>query len=172
MPIEGPLAFRANSWEGGKEVKSPLWPFEWAGAVVWAECKTCPSSEEGRLIPGFNHTCGIWATLDKDVVKRYVRDAGGVMYLVEALEDYVLHDSGYRASGAQVVGVVNTSFIADAPKLRAPTEDERSLNIRISAVGLSIMAAADKYRVPVIESDVALEMAKLAWLREGMPWPL
>ncbi len=172
MPIEGPLAFRANSWVDGKEVKSPLWPFEWAGAVVWAECKACPSNEEGHLIPGFNHTCGIWATLDKNVVRRYVRDAGGVMYLVEALDDYVLHDSGWRAGGAQVVGIVNTSFISEAPKLRSPTEDEKHLNIKISVVGLSIMAAADKYRVPVIESDVALEMAKLTWLREGMPWPL
>jgi hypothetical protein len=94
------------------------------------------------------------------------------MYLVEALDDYVLHDSGFRAGGAQIVGIVNTSFLADAPKLRAPTLDEKHLNIRISAVGLSIMAAADKYRVPVIESDVALEMAKIAWLREEMPWPL
>ncbi len=197
MPIEGPLAFRANSWEGGKEVSSPLWPFKWESPVVWAKCKNaqdylpvsldplleaipvdqipddlCCLDEDDHLIPGFAHTCGIWATLDDKVVKTYVKDAGGVMYLVEAIGHYVLHDSGWRAGGAQIVGIVNTSFLADAPKLRTPTEDERSLNIKISAVGLSIMAAADKYRVPVIESDVALEMALITWLREGMPWPL
>lgn len=172
MPVEGPLAFRANSWVGGKEVKSPAWPFEWAGPVVWAECKSCPKDEDGHLIPGFKHTCGIWATLDEDVVRGYVKDAGGVMYLVEAIGDYVLHESGFRSGGAQIVGIVNTSFISDASELRRPTEDEKHLNIKISTVGLSIMAAADKYRVPVIESDVALEMAKIAWLREVMPWPL
>jgi hypothetical protein len=100
------------------------------------------------------------------------------MYLVEAMDDYVLHVSGWRAGGAQIVGVINTSFV-DVPAVERiryvgnTAEDvEGHFKVSISPVALSIQAACDKYRVPLLDYSDALEMAKIVWSREGMAWPL
>ena len=193
MAILGPLAFRANKWHEGLKVASPLWrEFVWEQPLVWADCEhladpekyegaqddwdddeRCSYNKDLHIVPGRRHSCGIYATISRDTLMCYFKEATHVVYLVEAWGDYWLcqdrYSAGFRSSGAQIVHIVNTARYQR--KIHKMEHDGEFFERRINAQNISALAAAHKFNVSLIEWDVAIEMCQIMWAKAGMEWP-
>lgn len=179
MPVEGLLGFRTNRWnkdENGLQVTSPSYRrFEWTEGIVWAECSkddklTCVDDEDGHIIPHEDCLCGMYGTIDRKVLKYHARDARHVVFLCEAMGEAWVHSLGWRSSGALAVAIVNTGFKTWKINKMAELEDG-SRTREISNYHLSMFAAAEYFKLPIIEWDVALEMVKIQWQKFDLIWP-
>lgn len=177
MPIEGLLGFRANVWQQKEEdgtwiITSPdRKSFVWDDPVVQAECiylntrgydRSCHYDELGYLHPGPECRCGIYVTLSKATLSIYMRSRWHVTYLVEQLGGFVAcydnHLVGWRGGGAQIVAVVSWSEFQVRNALSMTPHE------------LGIVAAAEKFGVPILPYQHALEMAKIQWAKEDLEW--
>lgn len=186
MPVEGLLGFRVNRWhkeDNGLLVRSPSWrDFEWDKGIVWAKCEppkytrprvapTCDLDEEGHFIPGEFCRCGMYATISRKILAGYATDARSVVFLVEAMGEGWAYTEGWRSSGALAIAIVNTAFLTW--KINEMTELEDGSKQRdISNYHLSMFAASEFFKIPIIEWNVALEMIRIQWMKEGgLVWP-
>jgi len=182
MPIEGLLAFRANRWHQGRMISPIKWTFEWASEIAWAECSlatnrgylgelepdhpnydNCRLDIDGHVIPGPDHGCGIWGTLVKRVYMDYIKRDNSVLFLVEHLGSARPYTMGWRASGGQLIAVVNTT--RHKRKLHGFEQKEDCFERRIDPNNFSQLAAKQKFHIPIIELDVAINMIRQAWER-------
>lgn len=121
----GPLGIRVNQWtsiNGEIAMQSPYrHGFSWNERVVWARCsgrcsKLCETYPESVFMEvpeaidiGEEHSCGIYAGRKIEVARSYRNNSDSAVYcLVEGLGTVWMHDNGFRASGVQVVKVINT----------------------------------------------------------------
>jgi hypothetical protein len=186
MAIKGLTAFRTNKFDG-KRIVSPLHnSFVWERQTTWSKpclmgCpQVIPNPDEPEikiLNPGMDCHCGIYATLTKDEISDYmVEYQEGVLCLVEAVGNYVVHynkpndwdeqpEGGFRASGVQIVGIVNSS----PNKKRHIIPGAEFVLDRKSAL---ISSAAEYFHVPVLEYDQAIEISKIMWEKicPELPW--
>lgn len=156
----GPLAIRVNQWQNngkGYEFHSPYQrDFVWKDRVVWAECgmHSCPPL--GLTDPFFADNpevldiqescwCGIYATTYINVAKGYLRDYNSACFvLVEGLGVVWIHETGFRASGVQIVKVIGP--------------DSNNLWIRTHDGELTAYATARFYGVDIINWRDAKKM--------------
>ena len=74
-------------------------------AVPWYE-RNQPHPR-GHTPPGESCTCGIYVTYDFDTAEEYFGfDHPSLLVLVEGLGKLVLHETGFRAEIAEIVGIV------------------------------------------------------------------
>ena len=182
MPVEGLVAFRANEWRDGKMVSPIRFDFQWNSEIIWADCTvakevgylgeievghpfydSCRLDIDGHIIPGVTHGCGIWGTLVKQVYMDYARHDNSVLFLVEHLGSARPYTEGWRASGGQLLAIVNTT--KHKRKLHGFEQKENCFERRLDPNNMSQLAAKQTFHIPVIELDVALEMIRQAWVR-------
>lgn len=185
MPVEGLLGFRVNRWhkeDNGLLVKSPSWrSFEWNKGIVWAKCvkgtylnNNTPCTErdtDDHLIPDEECLCGIYATISRKTLAIYAKDARSVVFLVEAMGEGWAYTEGWRSSGALAIAIVNTAFLTWKINQLEELEDG-SKQRNISNYHLSMFAASEFFKIPIIEWNVALEMVRIQWMKDGdLVWP-
>lgn len=181
--IKGLCAFRSNIFEG-RNIVSPVRHHEWDSQIVWAtKCINCtlvdPVIKDDVYSPGMGCSCGIYATLTASEIwdYMYLYDNESVLLLVEAIGHYVVcydkHDpetfapaGGFRAEGVQVQAIVNMS----SQYKRVFTEPQEYM--QYSRKKLLMTLAANKFHVPIIEYDEAIEVAKIMWeqICPDLPW--
>lgn len=168
MAITGALGFRTLEFSGGKFISPSRRDFPWLSPIVWASCKSCPLDLDGHIIPQLACTCGIHATLWRDEFQDYMFNKGAVGVIVEALGDYWIHDFGFTASGAQVIGVVSLFKFAKELKL-IDKGDEVIRNLEPQH--LVALRASEFFRVNLMTYETARTAMKMMWEKLGERWP-
>jgi hypothetical protein len=148
MAIYGAVGYRANvvmMLNGELIVTSPMrTDFHWPQPVTWAEChRGCPVDEDNHVISEIKCSCGIYSTINPDILSYYVEGDNFVPILVECLGYYWYHESnrdpeirGYTSAGVQVAAVIGDY-----------------VNRHVNTPHMWITALADFYSVPVISLE-------------------
>ena len=157
MAIYGGVGYRANMviMRNGKlTVTSPMrTDFYWPQPVIWAKChRGCPMDEDGHVISKKKCSCGIYSTMNLDVLSYYVEGDNYVPILVECLGYYWYHEGnndpeikGYTSAGVQVAAVIGDYQ-----------------NRHVNTTHMWIAALADFYSVPILtleEGNALVEWA-------------
>lgn len=164
---------------------SPAWgSFEWREPIVWAKCSHCQTENtdgtfantdpDGHLIIPQHHSCGIYATITTTEMFNYMNDELAVCLLVEALGSYEnswMHETGFTASGVQVVGLVSITKFRQSLVRDRGDKLEMFLNPQDYYMGkaLEIFKLTQEQIFPI---EIAMEMMRLQWLKFDDYWPL
>lgn len=195
MPVESLLAFRSNKWHRGR-MQSPVYcGFQWKSDIVWADCpqanklgyigelepehplyEKCRLDIDGHLIPGYDHTCGIWTTLHRATFRGYLELTDAMLFLVEQLGEAIPGYHGFRSGGGQLIAVINTGppFVKT---LHGFKEVDGELQRDVSPYGIALFQTARYFNIPILPLKVAIEMARIQWEKlsdklENQPFPL
>jgi len=156
MTIENVVGLKIIRWnQVANGFGSPRYPsFMW-GQQRWVEA-TCQSCHKDN-IPGDYCACGIYATVDHELLMYYHKD-DAVALLVEACGKTWIHTKGFRAKEAEVIGIVNYDNVFKQLEPGKPINTEQ----------LPMLNATHYYNVPLVSIDVAYEMARITFEREGV----
>ena len=107
------VGWRFWDWEG--ESLKGIWE-AWPHSGHSAVCDACPE------VPGWFHTCGIYALKDPSSLAGYGEREEAIVGRVELSGMVIEHDWGYRATSARIVELwVNHSItVVDSIRLRYP----------------------------------------------------
>jgi hypothetical protein len=175
MAITGPLGLRALQCKDGEWYSPSHDEFRWESQVAWANCPYCPVDDDGHTIIQRACSCGIHATWWPDELLVYAKTQNHVCFLVEALgskehcfeekSQIWMHEFGFTATGALIVGVVNIARYGMSPVQHIRSERKLSRNALVA------MTAARKFNVPILSLKEAHDMIKAMCLKGGNRWP-
>lgn len=164
-PIPGPIAFKTVAVkENPFRLVSPTYPMDWLPHQLGGPATCARKGHYGGGLQALYHspdqavvkgcTCGIYGARDYHLSDNYVGiHPDNVIILFEGQGDVMMHRRGFRSQWARVIAVVR----------RLPGQDLP--NDKLDIYQMWMVLAAQHFDVPLIEHQLAMQMATIQWAR-------